>query len=170
MQRWIVVGVTVALLLAACAPTQTDVPLNSGRFLTPATQTSDDVGNFPVNLALSPDGKYAVVTDIGYFEALSSIRVADGAGVSTIWFKNHHDLDPGTTRPGNGEGLQKFPEPGSRETYGLYYGIAIAPDGTVYAAQGGNDSIAILQLDSDGTLEMSGEIKTRKWDFPAGVA
>jgi YVTN family beta-propeller protein len=170
MQRWIVVGVTVALLIAACAPTQTDVPLNSGRFLTPATQTSDDVGNFPVNLALSPDGKYAVVTDIGYFEALSSIRVADGAGVSTIWFKNHHDLDPGTTRPGNGEGLQKFPEPGSRETYGLYYGIAIAPDGTVYAAQGGNDSIAILQLDSDGTLEMSGEIKTRKWDFPAGVA
>jgi YVTN family beta-propeller protein len=150
----------------------TPTPLNSGRFITPATQSSQDVGNFPVNMAISPDGRYAIVSDIGYHQFLWSIRLVDGVGVSHIDFKNHHELDEpaATTRPGNGEGTQKFPQSWTKDTYGLYYGLAISQDNVIYAAGGGHDTIEILKLDEEGNLATQGEIKTRKWDFPAGLA
>ena len=47
--------------------------------------------------------------------------------------------------------------------------LAIAADGTIYAAQGANDTIAVLSLAADGSLTPKSRIKTRPEDFPAGV-
>ena len=47
--------------------------------------------------------------------------------------------------------------------------MAIAPDGTIYAAQGANDTIAVLTLGADGSLTPKSRIKTQSEDFPAGL-
>ena len=98
------------IFLAACATPP--VPLNSGRYLTPATQTSQDVGHFPINMILSSDGHYAITSDIGYYQSLWSIRLADGAGVSHIDFKNR--LRPTTSpphAPATAKARPNFPSP-----------------------------------------------------------
>jgi YVTN family beta-propeller protein len=130
-------------------PSPQTVPLSTGRALDaqapPATQP---VGSLPVNMAASADGKYVVVTDAGFKQALWSIRTEDGKGVSHV----------------------EFPTSRMDHNNGLYYGLAIAPDGTVYAAQGNRDSIAVLALGADGSLEKKRTITTRVSDFPAGLA
>jgi YVTN family beta-propeller protein len=159
----------VALALAACHEAAT--PLNTGKLITPATQTSWDVGNLPMNLALTPDGKYVLASDMGYRESLWSIRVSDGQGVSHLDFnyrapKKKHAA---VTSPA-GEDAQAPTVPGSAESNGLYYGLAIGADHIAYAAQGAHDSIAVLGIGDDGILALKGSIKTRKYDFPAGIA
>ncbi|MDB5289226.1 MAG: Phosphoesterase family [Phycisphaerales bacterium] len=125
------------------------VPLATGRALDaqapPATQP---VGSLPVNLAASPDGKFVIVTDAGFKQALWSIGTEDGKGVSHV----------------------EFPTSRADHNNGLYYGLVIAPDNTVYAAQGNRDSVAVLALGADGTLEKKRTINTRVSDFPAGLA
>ena len=101
-------------------------------------------------MVASADGQFAIVTDIGFRQSLWSIRTSDGKGVSHVDFQSGEE--------------KRF------KANGLYYGLAIAPDGTVYAAQGNKDAIAVLSLGSDGTLEMKRSIATRKADFPAGLA
>jgi len=161
----------VALVfLAMCAHTPLPLPLNTGRFITPATQSSWDVGNMPMNLMLTPDRRFAIVSDMGYREALWSVRVSDGVGVSHLDFnfkkKSKHK---GAVKPA-GEDSEKPTVPGSPESIGLYYGLAISPTGTIYASQGAHDSIAILHLSPAGALIYGGSIKTRRADFPAGLA
>ena len=123
-------------------------PLVTGRAIEPHAEASQDIGSIPFNIALSGDGKYAVTTDEGYHQALWSIRTSDGKGVSHVEYRR----TLGNPR------------------YGLYYGLAIAPDGTVYAAQGANDTIAVLKLDEEGNLSRLREIDTRRGAFPAGLA
>jgi YVTN family beta-propeller protein len=96
----------------------------------------------------SADRQFAIVTDIGFRQSLWSIRTSDGKGVSHVEFSPKKD----------------------DKANGLYYGLAIAPEGTVYAAQGNKDAIAVLSLGSDGILAMKRSIPTRKADFPAGLA
>ena len=43
-----------------------------------------EVGSFPVNMVASLDGKYLFVSDAGYREYLTSIRVFDGKVISSI--------------------------------------------------------------------------------------
>ncbi|MDB5299037.1 MAG: Phosphoesterase family, partial [Phycisphaerales bacterium] len=125
------------------------VPLVTGRALdAQAPPTTQPVGSLPVNMAASPDGKYVIVTDAGFKQALWSIRTEDGKGVSHV----------------------EFPTSKFDRNNGLYYGLAIAPDGTVYAAQGNRDSVAVLALGADGTLEKKRTIATHASDFPAGLA
>ncbi len=107
-----------------------------------------DVGSLPMNLIASPDGNYAISTDMGFRQSLCSIRIADGQLASRIPF----DKSP------------------NARTNGLYYGLAFGPDGTLYAAQGGFDAIAVLSLGADGTLEQKDTIHTGRGDFPAGLA
>src|SRR5439155_19458684 len=101
----------------------------------------------------------------------------DGKGVSHIDFSN--ETLAAATRPTSqsagphpgGEGGAAPPTEGSPATNGLYYGLAVSHDGqTVYAAQGGHDSIAVLSLSHDGRLALRDHIVTRHQDFPAGLA
>jgi YVTN family beta-propeller protein len=139
---------------ALCATPQSGAqtnPLVTGRRIAlPPLGTQQDVGNMPMNMVLSPDGRYAVVTTMGYNERLSVIDATTGHVVSHLNFPNKEKANPATN--------------------GLYYGLAFAPDGTLYAAQGSNDTISVLSVPRSGVLAETGIIKTEKGDFPSGLA
>src|SRR5439155_9563471 len=126
-----------------------------------------------INLILTPDAKYVISTDAGYYQSLWVTRTSDGKGVSRVDFSN--ETPAATTRPTSqsagphpgGEGGAPPPTEGSSATNGLYYGLAVSHDGQiVYAAQGGHDSIAVLSLNRDGKLALRDRIVTRHQDFP----
>ena len=144
-----------AALMAACAilgcaataaPAQN--PLSTGKDIElPPVGTQQNTGSLTMNLAPTPDGKYALSSDMGYREALWSIKTSSGKGVSHIDFDN-------TTNATNG----------------LYYGIAISPANTFYAAQGQNNTIAIGSIAANGALTLTGSITTEPTDFPSGLS
>jgi hypothetical protein len=129
-------------------------PLVTGKLLEDRfAEASQDVGSLPINMISSPDGKYALTTDAGSHEAVWAIRISDGKGTG------HVDFGAGGTKL-----------IGRRQLNGLYYGLAVGPDNTVYAAQGHRGSIKILQLNKDGSLTTKGSIAGESSDFPAGLA
>jgi YVTN family beta-propeller protein len=166
------------LLLQACtthdehAPAPSPIPLNTGKIITPATRTAWNVGNMPMNMAATPDGRFVLASDMGYHQWLWSISTADGTGVSKLSFEN--GAAPGKkhvkiVKPG-GEDEEAPTPPGSKKSTGLYYGLAIGKNNVAYAAQGAHDSIAVLQISNDGALTQIDSITTRTRDFPAGLA
>lgn len=112
------------------------VPLATGKMISPeGSQT--EVGSFPANMVLSPDGRYAVVTNTGYRQQLSVIDTKTGALTHRLKFNG----DEG------------------RDSRGLYYGLAFGRDGEkqiLYAAQGSLDQIAVFELSASGVLTPSG--------------
>jgi YVTN family beta-propeller protein len=162
-------------------PLSTGKELQEGRIV-----HSQDVGSYPVNMIVSPDGEFAITTDIGYRQAIWAIRLSDGTGQGHIAFPNKDaakeairlfdKIESAAKQTFSDIGEEESPElekslPKKRslKSYGLYYGLAIARDRTIYAAQGGNDTIAVLTLAADGSLAPKSRIKTRPEDFPAGV-
>jgi len=125
--------------------------LITGKKITPAG-FNGEIASLPMNIILSPDGKYAITTDMGFHEELSSIDTSTGQTVDEVAFENT------STAPSNG----------------LYYGVAFAPgngpDYTLYAAQGQNQTIAVLSLAADGTFIQMSPITTQATDFPSGLA
>lgn len=128
--------------------------LPTGKLISPVG-SHVGVGSYPVNMVLSADGKYAVVSNIGYREFLTSVDVQTGKIVSQV------DI--------NGK-----PEKGPR--YGLYYGLAVQPKtGMIFASRGAEDRIVGYTL-TDGKLEESVEIRNPKGKegklplHPAGIA
>lgn len=133
----------------ATGASEPGVQLITGRSIDPdASASAQDVGSLPVNVAVAPGGKFAVTTGGGYRQFLWAVRTDDGKGVSRLSFAK---------KAGNA-------------SHGLYFGLAFAPDGTLYAAQGAADSIAELHLDAAGKLTRRRAIPTRPGDFPAGLA
>src|SRR5262244_798843 len=141
-----------AIPCAALVGAQMSDQLVTGKKITsPPLGTLSDVGSLPMNLILSPSGKFAVSTDMGLRQSLWSIRTSNGSAASHFDFPNN----PGPQATSNG----------------LYYGLAFKPDGTLYAAQGSNDSIAVFSFsDVDGSFTAAGSIKTMKGDDPSGLA
>lgn len=124
--------------------------LPTGKNLTqPPLGAQQDVGSLPMNMVASPDGKFALVSDMGTRQALWSIRTSDGAGVSHMDFSN--------AKP-------------NREANGLYYGLAFGMDGTLYAAQGNKNSIIALSLSADGLLATNRIVTVKNGDFTCGLA
>jgi YVTN family beta-propeller protein len=122
--------------------------LVTGRSIDPdAARSAQDVGSLPVNMVLMPGGKFAVTTDAGYRQSLWSLRVEDGRGVGRLGYGQT------TMHPSNG----------------LYYGLAAGPDGTLFAAQGAADAVAVLRVADDGKLERDRVIQTGPGDFPSGL-
>ena len=146
--------------LTTCA--SEDTPTSTARLLY-AAYSQQNVGSMPANIVLSSDGRFAFTTDIGYRQALHSIRTSDGVSVSHLDYPNRRAA--GAT---GGEAATRSAA-NSEKTNGLYYGLAVQGN-TLYAAQGANDSILVLDILPDGTLVQRPALATRKADFPAGLA
>ena len=164
--------ITIITLVALCAvfrvgcnshaPSASNILVN-GRQITPAGTTSGPIGNMPLNIVLSPDGRYAITTSSCLNALLSTLRVSDGAVVSSLAFPADNPSIP------NG---------------GLFYGLVFDPTPhnntyTLYAAQGAYGTVAVLTLGSDGTLIQRGTIPAKPSagialympvDQPAGIA
>ncbi|MEZ0263562.1 MAG: bifunctional YncE family protein/alkaline phosphatase family protein [Phycisphaerae bacterium] len=133
--------------------------LVTGRAIAPEAVSAQNVGSLPVNLLLTPDGKWVISSDQGSRQALWAVRASDGEGVSHVKFTNKRGKDATA----------------ADKAIGLYYGLAVSPTGadgshTIYAAMGNRDAIAVLSLSSAGKLKMEREIATKKRDFPSGLA
>jgi len=122
--------------------------LVTGKKISP-TGINQDIGSMPMNIISSPNGKFAITSDMGFHQSLWSISTANGSKISEVQFENSG------TNP---------------STYGLYYGLVFGSDGTLFSAQGENQTIAKLTLSSTGGLTLTGSIPTKKGDFPSGLA
>jgi DNA-binding beta-propeller fold protein YncE len=141
-------------------------PLVTGKAIPLKWESVQGVGSLPMNLVLTPDGRYALTSDMGYYQSLWCIRASDGKGVSHVEFSNGPVVP--SAAPG-GPITGTVAAPASQKSNGLYYGLATAADGTIYAAQGAHDTIAVLKME-DGNLTLHDSIPTKHLDFPAGLA
>ena len=134
--------------------------ISTGRDLAPAG-TPTNVGSLPMHTLTTSDGKYALVSNMGFRQFLTIFNVATGAKTTALAF-----------------------DKGGSDRNGLYYGLATIKNNdnsyTIYAGQGGNDSIAVLSLSADGaTLTKTDTIISKRkenfatltpGDTPSGVA
>jgi YVTN family beta-propeller protein len=153
--------ITIITLVALCAvffvgcgsssnaPSASNILVN-GRRITPAGTTSGQVGIMPLNIVISPDGRYAITTSSCINALLSTVRVSDGAVVSSLAFPG---FDPSIPNGGLFYGLVFDPTP-HNNTY------------TLYAAQGAYGTVAVLTLGSDGTLTKTGTIPANPYPSP----
>lgn len=150
-----------AAFLAVPAAAQSPNPLVTGKKITvPALGTQVNVGSLPENMILSPDGAYAVSTDMGFRQALSVVDTRTGKLVSQTPFST--DL------------AQSGASSVDKTKVNLYYGLAFAPNAsngsyTLYASEGSNASVGVYKLTA-GTLTRTGTIALSPGDFPAGLA
>ncbi len=138
-------------------------PLVTGKRSGPRQATAQRVGNFPANLLLSTDGHYAFTSDMGATAALWCINAATGRGVSHLNFNN-------TLRPAQRRRRLTQMQLKRIHANGLYYGLAESPGGTLYAAGGADDRIAVVDVSKRGQLIPARTIHTKKGDFPCGLA
>lgn len=140
-------------------PPSTANLLVNGRAITPAGTVSGPVGDMPLNIALSPDGKYAITTSSGLDGRLCSLRVSDGSVLKSL---SYPTLDA------------------SRPNDGVFYGLVFDPNYndngyTFYAAQGAFGCVAVLNLGRDGTITQTRTIPAKPLvyeplDQPGGLA
>ena len=151
-------------------------PLNVGRgLLPPAAGPITVVGDFPTAIVPADGGRRAYVLGMGYREAVYAVDTADGHRLGQVDFDNEAAHRPTSRASVAGDS----PETGAEDvtkgedrdpkTNGVYVGLAVH-GGTVYAAQGGHDAIAVLTAGPDGTLSRTGSIRAAPGDFPAGLA
>lgn len=131
------------------APSSSNILVN-GRRITPAGTTSGQVGIMPLNIVISPDGKYAITTSSCVSALLSTVRISDGAVISSLAFPT---FDP------------------SMPNSGLFYGLVFDPTlhnntYTLYAAQGAYGTVAVLTLAGDGTLTQTGTLPANPYPYP----
>lgn len=123
-------------------------PLPTGGHIVPQGMQTE-VGSFPVNLALSPDGRFIAVTNTGARQYISLLSAEDGHLISQL----------------------SFNESSSRtaEKPSLYVGLAFgaASDGRamLYASRGPEDKVSMLQVSADGILSDTG----KSLDIPSGL-
>jgi YVTN family beta-propeller protein len=149
--RRIIGGAWLALMMvfAGCQGPDGPPPLSTGRWIDPkAAGSSQTVGEMPLNMAITPDGQYAVTTCDGYTERICTVRIADGKEAGSLEFDN----------------------PKAHKTNGLYYGLAFGPGGALYAAQGAAARVAVLAIGPDGSVRCERFINMKPSDFAAGIA
>ncbi len=148
-------GLAAATLVPTSA--QGPNPLITGKKITlPPIGPVQNVGSLPEHMIVSPNGKFAITSDMGFRESLWSIDTLTGKGVSHLDFN-------AVDAKGN-------------PSDGLYYGIAAHDNGdgtaTLYVATGQFGKILVVHLDASGNLTPVGgpAFATQAADFPAGVA
>ncbi len=117
--------------------------LVTGKYITlPPLGTQLTVGSLPMNTILSPDGQYALVSDMGFDQWLTAINAGTGAFVSNVAYPNCNYCEEQTTN-------------------GLYYGLAFGNADMLYAAQGGNNTI----YRGAGSFFILGRSSWKGWDY-----
>lgn len=103
---------------------------------------STDLGGFPDNMLVSPDGRFLAITNGGIEQYVSIVEASSGRLVSRINFDGK--------------------APNSEKKDGVYFGLRFGPTAggvtPLYVAHGSLDRITIHNLSSDGKL--SGAVKT----------
>ncbi len=124
------------------APSPGHITAETTRLVTGKTITPDGdhvaAGSFPVQMATTPDGKWALVSTLGARSVLSVFRTSDGKMASQLAFEGRTNTVPAKTQS-------------------LYYGLAFGATGadgsvTVYASRGAEERVSVLTLAADGTL------------------
>jgi len=133
------------------APPQSVLPISTGKFITPI-DPGVEVGNYPCNMALSPDGRYVVATNTGSRQQLSVLDAQTGQLLSAVHFNRATPV---------------------RES--LYFGLAFGPDGLLYVSRGNQDKISRYKLEQGGNLTHVGDWAiasgvSDKPNYPAGLA
>jgi len=106
--------------------------LVTGKFISPQGEQTE-VGSFPINMVVSPDGRYIVVTNVGFRQQLSVIDSQTGRLVS----RYESNRTAGTPRES------------------LYYGLTFGPTGQLYASRGSQDKVTVFDLTRDGELKVA---------------
>ncbi len=138
------------------------VPLVTGKFITPLGRQTN-VGSFPANMLLSPDGRFVVVTNVGYRQFVSVLSATDGRLVSQIGFGARR-TDGSDKREGLYYGLAFGPPSNGPASNGSASGGAVSggstsngvvPNGSVplYVSRGAEDKVSVLALDANGQLQ-----------------
>ena len=141
-----------AALSVSAAMAQNVNPLVTGKSITlPPLGATAAVGSLPMNMILTPDGKYAISSDMGFHQLLSVLNTSTGQVVSSL----------------------EFGSPSARVNPGLYFGLAAKSnaDGsyTLFASQGNNHTIGVLRVSAAGQIMPTGTIPMQPADFPAGI-
>jgi YVTN family beta-propeller protein len=124
----------LSLLLSSILAVQEPVMLPIGKYISPEG-THAEVGSYPLNMVLTNDGNYAIVTTSGFRQALSVVNVKTGSIASKFDYKTSKD---------------------NPDKDGLYYGIAVHPKtGDVYVSRGAQDKISSYKI-TDGVIEEIG--------------
>ena len=150
-------GAAAAATALFGSPAMAQNPLVTGKSITlPPLGTTANVGSLPMNMILTPNGKFAITTDMGFRESLHSLSTVTGKDASA----------PLVFGPENADGTYGPP--------GLYYGLAAKSnsDGssTVYASEGASAAIAVVNVSPSGALSLAKTIALKPGDFPAGVS
>ena len=64
--------------------------LVTGKRITPAG-FNGEIASLPMNIILSPDGKFAITSDMGFHQELSSIDTNTGQTIDEVQFENTSD-------------------------------------------------------------------------------
>lgn len=105
--------------------------VSTGKAIRPVG-SSVGIGSYPVNSVLSPDGQFAIVTDMGFRQQISVIRLSDGKLIDRV----------------------EFNESKSETNRGLYYGLAFcAKNQRLYVSEGARDTISQFELSAEGKLK-----------------
>jgi len=115
------------------------------------------VGSYPLNMVLTQNKKFAVVTHSGFRQELSVLNTFTGAVTGRFDYKNS----------GN-----------NPKDDGLYYGMAVHPQtGDVYVSRGAQDMVSSYHVDGSGQISEVGTLiknpAPKKRDLPyhfAGLA
>ena len=151
-------GAAAAALALFAAPTMaqppTTNPLVTGKSITlPALGTQTNVGSLPMNMILTPDGKFAISSDMGFRQSLHVLSTTTGKDAAPPLSFDYYVPN----------GLP-----------GMYYGLAAQSnsDGssTVYVSEGAGAGIAVVTVSPTGGLSLTNTIKLKAGDFPAGVS
>lgn len=128
------------------------------------------LGSGPLAVAVSPNGKFALVANAGYGNhSLMVINSATGAVRQTIGTNSN------ALRAEGSNGLERLPVhfyyPPGAGVSGYYTGIVFSPDGTrAYASDGPGSGIHTFTISSRGVLKEGSEIQLHGGVWPAGIA
>ncbi len=130
------IGLGVGVVTVAGAKvvqTQEQVNTPTGKLLKAMSETTVPVGSFPCASTLSPDGKFAIITNSGYREQLSVIRLSD---------KKLTDAKP-------------FNKAVARKTESIYFGLCWNGD-VLLVSRGVETKVSQFKLDAEGKLVSAG--------------